>query len=312
MTGRSAPGHRAAPERLAVLVNPTAGRGRAARAVGPVLERLEAGGAQVEALVAGTAVEAAQLAQAAVEDGIDTLVALGGDGLVSLAQQAAAGTDVRLGIVPCGTGNDAARALGVPLDDAAAAVDVVLAGRTRVVDLGRVAGRTFLAVLSSGFDSRVNERADTMTWVRGPLRYQVAMVAELGVFRPVPYRIVLDGEPRELEAMLVAVGNGPSYGGGMRVCPAADLCDGLLEVTVVLPLSTARFLRLFPSVYRGEHVRSASVRTFRVRHVSLEAEGMTAYADGEPVGPLPVTVETVPAGLTVLVPGGTEEHGRSA
>ena len=295
----------AVPRRVAVLVNPTAGRGRAARAVGPVLERLRAGGAQVDELVGATADEAAQLAHRAVGDGIDTLVALGGDGVVSLAQQAVAGTDVRLGIVPCGTGNDAARALGLPLNDAAAAVDVVLAGRTQVVDLGRVAGRTFLAVLSSGFDSRVNERANTMRWVRGPVRYQVAMVAELGVFRAVPYRIVLDGEQHELDAMLVAVGNGPSYGGGMRVCPAADLSDGLLDVTVVLPLTTARFLRLFPSVYRGEHVRSASVRTFRVRQVTLESEGMTAYADGEPVGPLPVTVEAVPAGLTVLVPGGT-------
>jgi len=136
----------------------------------------------------------------------------------------------------------------------------------------------------------------------------VATVAELGVFRAVPYRIVLDGEQHELEAMLVAVGNGPSYGGGMRVCPAANLSDGLLDVTVVLPLTTARFLRLLPSVYRGAHVRSASVRTFRVRQVTLESEGMTAYADGEPVGPvgpLPVTVEAVPAGLTVLVPGGT-------
>ena len=270
-----------------------------------MVERLRAGGVLVEVLVGATADEAAELARRAVGEGLDTLVAVGGDGLVSLAQQAVAGTDVRLGIVPCGTGNDAARALGLPLGDPAGAVDVVLTGRTRVVDLGRVVGRTFLAVLSSGFDSRVNERANRMVWVRGPARYRVAMVAELGVFRPVPYRIGLDGELLELEAMLVAVGNGPSYGGGMRVCPGAALDDGLLEVTVVLPLAVGPFLRLFPSVYRGEHVRSPAVLTRRVRQVSLAADGMTAYADGEPVGPLPVTVDVVPGALQVLVPGGS-------
>lgn len=290
---------------MAVLVNPAAGRGSAARAAGPVVERLRAGHVEVDVLAGSTADEAAELARRAVTEGVDTLVAVGGDGLVSVAQQAVAGTDVRLGIVPCGTGNDAARALGLPLADPAAAVDVVLAARTRVVDLGRVAGRTFLAVLSSGFDSRVNERANRMTWVRGPARYRVAMLAELGVFRPVPYRMELDRELLEVEAMLVAVGNGPSYGGGMRVCPAAQLDDGLLEVTVVLPLAIAPFLRLFPSVYRGEHVRSAAVLTRQVRRVSLAADGMTAYADGEPVGPLPVSVDVLPAALTVLVPAGS-------
>ena len=293
------------PRRAAVLVNPAAGRGSAGRAAGPVVERLRAGQVRVDVLTGSSAEEAAELARGAVTDGVDTLVAVGGDGLVSVAQQAVVGTDVRLGIVPCGTGNDAARALGLPLGDPAAAVDVVLAGRTRAVDLGRVAGRTFLAVLSSGFDSRVNERANRMTWVRGPVRYRAAMLAELGVFRPVPYRIELDGEPLEVEAMLVAVGNGPSYGGGMRVCPAAELDDGLLDVTVVLPLAIGPFLRLFPSVYRGEHVHSAAVLTRQARRVSLAAEGMTAYADGEPVGPLPVSVEVVPAALTVLVPAGS-------
>jgi diacylglycerol kinase (ATP) len=294
------------PRRAAVLVNPAAGRGSAGRAAGPVVERLRSGRVQVDVLTGANADEAAALARSAVTDGVDTLVAVGGDGLVHVAQQAVVGTDVRLGIVPCGTGNDAARALGLPLGDPAAAVDVVLAARTRVVDLGRVGGRTFLAVLSSGFDSRVNERANRMTWVRGPGRYRVAMLAELGVFRPVPYRIELDGERLEVEAMLVAVGNGPSYGGGMRVCPAAALDDGLLEVTVVLPLAIAPFLRLFPSVYRGDHVRSAAVLTRQAQRVSLAAEGMTAYADGEPVGPLPVTVDVLPAALTVLVPAGSE------
>ncbi len=157
---------------------------------------------------------------------------------------------------------------------------------------------------SSGFDSQVNERANRLTWPRGAARYPAAMLGELRVFRPVAYEVRLDGELLRMPAMLVAVGNGRSYGGGMQICPAADLSDGLLDVTVLAPVPTLRFLRLFPSVYRGRHVHLPEVSTFRVRSVQLEAPGMTAYADGEPLGPLPLTAEAVPAGLTVLVPDG--------
>ena len=290
------------PLRVALLVNPTAGGGRAASLVEPVTDRLRAGGAEVTLLVGRDAADSARRARSAVADRVDVLVALGGDGLVNLAAQAVLGGDVPLAVVPAGTGNDAARTLGVV--DPRQAVDVVLRGVRRSWDVGRVGGRCFLSVLSSGFDSRVNERANTMRWPRGPSRYPLAMLAELRVFRAVPYDVVLDGEPLHLPAMLVAVGNGPSYGGGMRVCPAADPTDGLLDVTVLTPLPTWRFLRLFPSVYRGEHVGRPEVRTFRARGVRLTAPGMTAYADGEPVGPLPVEVDVVPAALPVLVADG--------
>jgi diacylglycerol kinase (ATP) len=147
-----------------------------------------------------------------------------------------------------------------------------------------------------------------LTWPTGPSVYQVAMMQELRVFRPIPYELVLDGDLLRTAAMLVAVGNGPSYGAGMRICPAADLTDGLLDVTIVRPMPTWKFLRIFPSVYRGEHVRSPDVMTARAATVSLSAPGLTAYADGEPLGPLPVTLESVPAALTAFVParGGIE------
>lgn len=285
--------------RLALLVNPTAGGGRGARVLPAVRARLEAGGAQVQVLAGRDAGESLRLAEQAAADGVDALVALGGDGLVSLAAQALEGTGTPLAVVPVGTGNDGARTLGLPLDPLAAA-DVALTGVPRTVDLARAGERTFLTVLSSGFDSRVNERANAMRWPGGTARYVRAMLAELPVFRPVPYELVLDGEPVALTAMLVAVGNGRSYGGGMQVCPGADLSDGLLDVTVLTALPTLRFLRLFPSVYSGAHVRRPEVRTYRARSVRLSAPGMTAFADGEPVGPLPVTVEVAPGALTVL------------
>lgn len=288
------------PLRVALLVNPAAGAGRAAALVAPVVERLRAGGAAVELLRGRSAADSAELARRAVAEGVDALVALGGDGSVNLAAQAVVGTDVPLAVVPAGTGDDAARMLGLtgPLQ----AADVVLRGTRRRLDVGRVGTRVFLTVLSSGFDSRVAERAGAMTWPRGASRYPLAVLAELRVFRPVPYEVELDGKALHLPAMLIAVGNGPTYGGGMRVCPAADPSDGLLDVTVLRPLPTARFLRLFPSVYRGAHVGRPEVLTLRARRLRLSAPGMTACADGEPLGPLPVEVEVVPGALTVLVP----------
>ena len=132
----------------------------------------------------------------------------------------------------------------------------MLAGRTRAVDLGRVSGRWFASVLASGFDSLVNERANRMTLAHAAAAaYDLAILAELRAFQPVPYVLELDGETWETEAMLVAVGNGSSYGGGMRICPDARIDDGLFDVTVVGPISKPEFLRVFPSVYRGTHVR---------------------------------------------------------
>ena len=220
---------------IALLVNPTSGKGRGARLAEPVAERLRSLGASVDVVVGRDADEAFDKVRDRVAAGVDAVVALGGDGLVNMALQVVAGTEVPLGVVPAGTGNDFARALGLSLNDPMAAVDHLAHGEARQVDLGRVAGRWFGGVLGSGFDSMVNERANQMSWPRGPARYNLAMLAELRTFRPVPFELVLDGEVWLTEAMLVAVGNSASYGGGMRVCPDASLEDGLLDVTVLGP-----------------------------------------------------------------------------
>ena len=294
------------PRHLALLANPTSGRGRGGRLVGLFAELLRCGGARFGVLVGADAAAAHDLGRAALAAGVDALVALGGDGMVNLAAQVVAGTGTPLGVVPAGTGNDIARLLGLPrgprLADALAATDVVRAGRVSTLDAGRVAGRWFLSVLSSGFDSRVNERANRMRWPGGRWRYDVAIAAELRTFRPLPYVLELDGETWRTEAMLVAVGNGRSYGGGMLVCPEADPADGMFDVVVVGPLSRPEFLRVFPSVFRGEHVRHPAVSVRRAATVTLAAPGMTAYADGERVAALPVTAETVPGAVRMFVP----------
>jgi len=285
--------------RIAVLVNPTSGKGRGARLMQPVSDLLREGGLEPDVVVGRDGDEAFDRLRDRVAAGVDGVVAVGGDGLVNIALQVVGGTEVPLGIVPAGTGNDIARSLGLVPQDAPAAVRLVLAGQTRVIDLGRANGRWFGGVLGSGFDSMVNERANRMSWPSGRSRYNLAILAELRTFRPVPYVLELDGERVETEAMLVAVGNGPSYGGGMRVTPDARLDDGLLDVTVLGPISKPEFIRVFPTVYKGTHVSHRAVTVRRARRVTLSSEGVTAYADGERVAVLPVTCDAVPGALHV-------------
>ncbi|NRQ35178.1 YegS/Rv2252/BmrU family lipid kinase [Nonomuraea sp. NN258] len=290
---------------LALLVNPAARGGRTLRLLEPVARRLRAGGAELSVIVGDDSADALERACTAVAERPDALVAFGGDGLVHLAVQAVAGTDVPLGIIPAGTGNDIAAALGVPLKDPMAAARTVLRMRPRVVDAARVrAGDTeelFAGVVCCGFDSRVNERANRLTWPPGMAKYVVAMAQELRGFRPIPFRITFDGgEVIEREAMLVAVANTRSYGAGMRVCPDAEPDDGLLDVMTLGALTKREFLRTFPSVYRGTHTGLPQVSIRRVKSVTLEAADVVAYADGERVGPAPLSCKIQPGALRVL------------
>jgi diacylglycerol kinase (ATP) len=287
---------------IALLVNPTSGRGRGARAGREVAGRLHEAGHAVRQLIGRDVSESQDMAREAVAQGTDALVVVGGDGMVHLGLQAVGGTEVPFGVVPAGSGNDFARAIGVPLRDIAAAASIVVTGAERRIDLGRMGDQWFAGVVAAGFDARVNDRANRMRWPRGRMRYNAAMLVELGVFQPVPYVLDLDGDAWETSAMLVTIGNIPSYGGGMRVTPGAILDDGLLDIMIVKPLSKARFLTVFPRVYTGSHVDLPFVEIRRAKQIRIDAPGITAYADGERLGPLPQTFEAVPAALRVLVP----------
>ncbi|MFE9876825.1 diacylglycerol kinase [Streptomyces sp. NPDC005784] len=292
---------------ITLFVNPTAGRGRGARAALPAASALRDAGFSVRTVLGEDAADALARAREAIAGGTGALVAVGGDGMANLALQAVAGTRTPFGLVAAGTGNDFARALGLPVGDPAASgrliADALKSDQLRDVDLGRVNGTWFGTVLASGFDSRVNDRGNRMRLPAGRFKYDVAMLAELAAFRPFPYRITLDdGETREIEATLVAVGNGSSYGGGMRICPGADLGDGLFDITVVGDCSRTTLLKIFPRVYRGTHVDHPLVSVHRAARVELLAEGITGYADGEPLGPLPLIAECIPAAVRVALP----------
>jgi diacylglycerol kinase (ATP) len=296
----------AAPDRpvrgreIALLTNPTAGHGRGARYRDAALARLRESGFVVRNLAGRDADEAADLARGCVADGVEALVVCGGDGLVHLGVQAVAGTGVPLGLIPSGTGNDFARYLDLPRTDPVAAADRVIASRRRTIDLARSGDRWFVTVLAAGFDAIVNERANTMTWPRGQMRYNLATLAELRTFRPIPYVLQLDGETVEHEAMLVAVGNGPSFGGGLRITEGALLDDGLLDVVVITRMSKPKLVRSYPRLFTGRIDGVAEYVHRRVRSVTVAAPGIVSYADGERFGPLPLTVECVPGALHVI------------
>ncbi|QIK66443.1 YegS/Rv2252/BmrU family lipid kinase [Nocardioides sp. HDW12B] len=286
---------------IALLTNPTSGKGLGARTAAIALPRLREAGFRVRELQGADAGEAQDLARRAVADGVESLVVVGGDGMVHLAAQVLAHTGTALGIIPSGTGNDAARALGIPRRDPQAAADVVVAGRTRTIDLAK-AGPTYVVnVVSAGFDAVVNERANDMRWPRGQMRYNLATVAELRTFEPIDYVLDLDGTTKRVRAMLVAVGNGPSFGGGLRITEGALLDDGRLDVVFFHPVSKPQLLRTFPKLFRGTHTSHPAYEHHRVRQVTIAARGIVAYGDGERMASLPLTVTAVPAALRVHV-----------
>ena len=250
---------------IALLTNPTSGKGRGGRVREAALAHLRAGGLVVRNLAGRDADEALDLAHQCVADGVDALVVCGGDGMVNLGVQSVAGTGTALGIIPAGTGNDVARYFDLPRGDALAAADVVLAGRTRTVDLARSGAKYFVTVMAAGFDAIVNERANRMTWPKGQMRYNIATLAELRTFKPLSYTLDLDGETRRLDAMLVAVGNGPSFGGGLRITEGALLDDGMLDVVIIKPMSKAGLVRTYPKLFKGTHVTHPQYEHHRVR-----------------------------------------------
>jgi diacylglycerol kinase (ATP) len=301
--------------RWTAVVNPSAGRRHARTRVARVTDALATSGLDIAVHVSADRDDARGAATRAFDDGRG-VVACGGDGTVGELAGLAADHDGLLGIVPTGSGNDFARALGIPRGDPAAAVALLEHGNMERVDLGRAetADGTrvwFATVANTGFDSEANRWANGITWTSGTALYVLATLRTLATYRPRPMRVTVDGKPDEIDAWLVAVGNTRSYAGGMMITPMATLDDGLLDVCVVGPVSRAGFLRTFPGVFTGRHVQHPLVEQRRGGVVLVEslddAPGrppLELWASGERVGPLPARVTPAAAALRVVVPTG--------
>ena len=230
----------------------------------------------------------------------DGVIAVGGDGLLHIVLQKVVPAQIPFTIIPAGTGNDFVRTLGWDLENVDQQLERVTTTPPTSIDLGLVDGEWFGAILSTGFDSVVNEKANTMQWPKGPMKYNAAIAIELPRFKPRHYEITLDDRTISTEAMLIAVSNGRSYGGGMLVCPNASITDGSFDVMVLHPVSKIEFLKVFPKVFAGTHVTHPAVEILRSTTVKIESKAV-AYADGERIGQLPVTAECISGAVQTWV-----------
>ena len=280
-----------------VVVNPKAGLGAAANLATQVVGFLQSRGITYRMISPSSAIETRQLVSESLRHGETTkLLSVGGDGLFHLLLQLAIEFKVPLAIAPGGTGNDFYRTLGWFETNLVSYLEHIISTEASLIDTGVVDGEYFGAVLSSGFDSVVNERANRMKWPKGPTKYNAAIALELPKFKAIDFKIYADEKVLDISAMLIAIGNGRSYGGGMQVCPDAELTDDLLDIMILHPISKLEFIKVFPTVYKGTHIDHSEVEIIRAKKIRIESSAI-AYADGERIGQLPVQVESSPRSL---------------
>lgn len=292
---------------VVLVANPASGGGRGIRLLPQVERELTARGIPHRLVLSEDAGHPERASRQAAREGADIVVAMGGDGLVSGCANGVLGTSTALAVIPVGSGNDFARALGLDHRKPLRSVRLIGEGSRSRIDAVRAEGpgwsRHYVCVAGTGFDSETNAVANSVRFLRGTAKYLYAVVRTLARFRPARFRLRVDGEEADLEAMMVAVGNAASYGGGMRVCPDASLRDGRLQVCVVGAMSRWRFLAAFPQVFRGTHVTHSRVRMLTGRKVEVEADRpFEVYADGEPFGWLPAAFTVEPDALEVIAP----------
>ena len=284
---------------LILAINPTSGRGRAQRQAKLAGEYFRSRDIDVRE-IEGTSLQdfRKKLLIFLDSEKVSGVIALGGDGFIHEIIQHLVSRDIPLGVIPCGTGNDFARSIGVFDLPFSRQLELIEKHDATHIDLGTVQDQWFAAILSSGFDALVNDRANSMRWPRGRMRYNIAMIEKLIALRPHSYRIRVDESYLEVQATLVTVANGSSYGGGMKVCPDASITDGLFDVMVLGRVSRIELLKVFPKVYRGGHVGHPAVTFYRCNEIEIDGSG-SSFADGEPIAQLPLIAKCVSAALKV-------------
>ena len=287
---------------VALLCNPSAGGGRAAKVLPRAERALTDRGVRFHTEITRSLEHARELAHDAASAG-EATVTLSGDGLVGCVVGVLREfPGSLLGILPGGRGNDTARMLGIPLA-IEPACEVIADGVPRDLDIGDVQGRSFIGVASLGFDSDANRIANAAPSRLGRLVYVYGAMRALAAWKPATFELLLDGEPITTTGYSVAASNTGRYGGGMQIAPDASLDDGLLDVVLIAQHSKRGFMRNLPRVFGGTHVHHPAVRVLQGRELRVDADRpFTVYADGDPIGDTPVMIRIVPHALRVLVP----------
>jgi YegS/Rv2252/BmrU family lipid kinase len=286
---------------LTLLVNPAAGGGRARRLLPRIEQALDERRAEFRVQRTRDLDHAVRQALGAIEAG-EMPVAVGGDGLVGAVGGAMAGSETPLGIVPGGRGNDLCRVLGIP-EEPERAVEVLLGGETRLIDVGEVNGKRFLGIVSVGFDSEANRVANETQFLRGNLVYAFAALRTLVRWKPARFTVRVDDERHRFSGYSISVANSRAFGGGMFIAPDAELDDGCFDVVAVGEVGKLRFVGNLPKVFKGTHVEEEEVTVFRARHLELTAsKPFPVYADGEHLSDLPASLRVLPRALNVVVP----------
>ena len=284
---------------LILAINPSSGKGHARREATKASEYFSNRGINT-LLLEGDSLQNFRnsfLREVDSED-VTGVIACGGDGLVHELIQHSVSRDIPMGVIPCGTGNDFARSIGVHKLSLSQQCDLIVNNEPKSIDLGRVNETWFSAILSTGFDALVNERANLMHWPKGRMKYNLAMIEKIIALRAHHYGIRIDDKELDLPATLITVANGRSYGGGMNICPEASLEDGLFDVMILGEVSRSELLKVFPKVYRGKHVGHPAVTFYRASEIEISGSG-SSFADGEPIAKLPLTAKCVSNALRV-------------
>jgi YegS/Rv2252/BmrU family lipid kinase len=290
---------------LTLLVNPSSAGGKSLKLLPRIEAALDARRAAFRVEKTRSLEHGVELALAAAELG-EVPVVVGGDGLAGAIGGAMAGSDAPLGLIPAGRGNDLARALGIPTDPETA-VETVLAGHSRRIDVGEANGKRFLGIASVGFDSECNRLANETHFLRGNLVYAYSMLRTLTGWRSARFTIAVGEERKRLTGYFVAVANNSVYGGGMWIAPEAEIDDGLFDVVAIEEVSKLRFLTGLRDVLKGTHLDKDEVSVFRAPRLQLDASRpFPVYADGDHLTDLPVSLRILPSALSILVPGSGE------
>lgn len=296
-----------ATDRYLLLVNPSAGAGRAVKRLPAIEAEMRANGLEYR-LVTTTGIEHGCAEAVAAAGAGEITVVCSGDGLIGKVGGALARSDGPLGVIPGGRGNDLARAVGIPTDPAQA-VAVLAAGNRRRIDVGEANGERFLCIASCGFDSDANRIANETRFIRGSLVYAYAALKALWQWRPAEFTVAVDGDETTIRGYSVIVANSKAYGGGMFVAPDAELDDGLLDLVTIAEVGKLRFLANLPKLFKGEHIANPEVRTSRGAVVEVRADRPFAvYADGDRLTDLPATVGLLPGALELIAPPADPER----